>query len=308
MRKIGRNEPCPCGSGKKYKKCCIDKPSPLPNPMLGQWFNHWTYEEVNEMTTEEIIQRLGSMGISFDQDVFVQNTEECYWAQEISESWFDTFEVTAEGRDEDFPWFAAWVLWERLAPTHNVPLEQMSELFQEGIDYLSMDDPMKACDIWLRLWEIIKDKCKQEPCNLVLLDERYHGAFFVSNFCQDLEEELNIAGFRDNTYFQKRIDYCREFLTLFADEDESLVHNMRRSIAESYAKLADYEQSDSEFEKLVQDYSDNPWGYIGWGDMYLRDKKDRDKAKELYIKALAVADKDDIMVVQERLEDIGAVR
>jgi len=23
--KIGRNEPCPCGSGKKYKKCCIEK-------------------------------------------------------------------------------------------------------------------------------------------------------------------------------------------------------------------------------------------------------------------------------------------
>jgi hypothetical protein len=22
---IGRNDPCPCGSGKKYKKCCIDK-------------------------------------------------------------------------------------------------------------------------------------------------------------------------------------------------------------------------------------------------------------------------------------------
>lgn len=21
--KIGRNEPCPCGSGKKYKKCCM---------------------------------------------------------------------------------------------------------------------------------------------------------------------------------------------------------------------------------------------------------------------------------------------
>lgn len=24
-RKIGRNEPCPCGSGKKYKKCCLEK-------------------------------------------------------------------------------------------------------------------------------------------------------------------------------------------------------------------------------------------------------------------------------------------
>ena len=25
IMKIGRNAPCPCGSGKKYKKCCIDK-------------------------------------------------------------------------------------------------------------------------------------------------------------------------------------------------------------------------------------------------------------------------------------------
>ncbi|TJV70068.1 MAG: prepilin peptidase [Mesorhizobium sp.] len=24
-RKIGRNEPCPCGSGKKYKRCCLDR-------------------------------------------------------------------------------------------------------------------------------------------------------------------------------------------------------------------------------------------------------------------------------------------
>ena len=23
--KIGRNEPCPCGSGRKFKKCCIEK-------------------------------------------------------------------------------------------------------------------------------------------------------------------------------------------------------------------------------------------------------------------------------------------
>jgi uncharacterized protein YecA (UPF0149 family) len=22
--KVGRNDPCPCGSGKKYKKCCLE--------------------------------------------------------------------------------------------------------------------------------------------------------------------------------------------------------------------------------------------------------------------------------------------
>lgn len=24
-RKIGRNDPCPCSSGKKFKKCCLSK-------------------------------------------------------------------------------------------------------------------------------------------------------------------------------------------------------------------------------------------------------------------------------------------
>ncbi len=25
--KVGRNDPCPCGSGKKYKHCCLGKPA-----------------------------------------------------------------------------------------------------------------------------------------------------------------------------------------------------------------------------------------------------------------------------------------
>lgn len=24
-KKVGRNDPCPCGSNKKYKKCCISR-------------------------------------------------------------------------------------------------------------------------------------------------------------------------------------------------------------------------------------------------------------------------------------------
>ena len=25
--RVGRNEPCPCGSGKKFKRCCLNTPS-----------------------------------------------------------------------------------------------------------------------------------------------------------------------------------------------------------------------------------------------------------------------------------------
>ena len=30
--KINRNDPCPCGSGKKYKKCCVNKKEPVIIP------------------------------------------------------------------------------------------------------------------------------------------------------------------------------------------------------------------------------------------------------------------------------------
>jgi hypothetical protein len=33
--RIGRNEPCPCGSGKKYKKCCLAKDESRPNEPAG---------------------------------------------------------------------------------------------------------------------------------------------------------------------------------------------------------------------------------------------------------------------------------
>jgi hypothetical protein len=33
MAKIGRNDPCPCGSGKKHKRCCLIAQAPTPDPV-----------------------------------------------------------------------------------------------------------------------------------------------------------------------------------------------------------------------------------------------------------------------------------
>ena len=35
MGKIGRNDACPCGSGKKYKKCCLSDPRKFPQTEPG---------------------------------------------------------------------------------------------------------------------------------------------------------------------------------------------------------------------------------------------------------------------------------
>lgn len=41
-RKVGRNDPCPCGSGKKYKFCCLNKqPEPIDRIESAQERNKW---------------------------------------------------------------------------------------------------------------------------------------------------------------------------------------------------------------------------------------------------------------------------
>jgi SWIM/SEC-C metal-binding protein len=30
VAKVGRNDLCPCGSGRKFKRCCVDQPPRLP--------------------------------------------------------------------------------------------------------------------------------------------------------------------------------------------------------------------------------------------------------------------------------------
>ncbi len=37
-KKIGRNEPCPCGSGRKYKQCCMKKTSDVAESLAEQYF------------------------------------------------------------------------------------------------------------------------------------------------------------------------------------------------------------------------------------------------------------------------------
>jgi hypothetical protein len=53
MAKVGRNDPCPCGSGMKFKKCCLDKKPRQqivmvgsPEPLSGFYYDHEQMELV----------------------------------------------------------------------------------------------------------------------------------------------------------------------------------------------------------------------------------------------------------------------
>lgn len=60
MNAPGRNDPCPCGSGKKYKKCCLgtEPTAPAPAPERSAW-EHLPFAERAKIAAE--VQRLDDL-------------------------------------------------------------------------------------------------------------------------------------------------------------------------------------------------------------------------------------------------------
>src|SRR5512133_2465998 len=59
---VGRNEPCPCGSGKKYKKCCLSNEDARPSPPSrgGYRFEPGSYGSSTDCVPSIACQREGS--------------------------------------------------------------------------------------------------------------------------------------------------------------------------------------------------------------------------------------------------------
>ena len=109
VSKIGRNDPCPCGSGKKYKKCCIDKEIPNTknefdkmifegekltlenndNEACNIWFKVW--DSLKQKITPEIKS--------------IEELDENYSGQESIYNWCQDFEMTLGNVGIDNPEF-----------------------------------------------------------------------------------------------------------------------------------------------------------------------------------------------------------
>lgn len=225
MGKIGRNDPCPCGSGKKYKKCCINK------------------------------------------------------------------EVKDQARKDE------------------IKLNEYDKLISQGGDYVLKGNSVKACSIWNDVWAKVKNEKPLEIKSISELDEHFKGQEFLYNWCQDYEMELGNAGIKEPKYFEIRITYCREFVTLLPKSDNLIIFNMKKAEAESYFALGRLNEGESAFQSLIKEHPQSAWGYIGWGDMYwlyrVNNKipLDYDKAEKIYREALTkgVDSKKDVL---ERLKDL----
>ncbi len=310
----GRNDPCPCGSGEKYKKCCLHRVEKQQRIRKQEGYqphqDHWSRSEVEAMDTEEILDRLYFFGIYVSEKGFLKEVSEYYSAQIISENWFDRFDVRVEGFDEDFPFLATWVLWERLAPEKMYD-EKLDALMQEGYR-LNHDQLHQGCDIWVKVWNLIEERIPEEITDIHEANKVFPYSQYLENWIQDMEMNLNnAAGNRINgrkEYYYKLKDFCLEFIERFPDSGESIIFSMKRTLAEVYFEIGDKEVAEKRFQALIREYPDNVFAYISWGDMYYQfgrndDPEDIKKAMELYKRAIG-KDFEDEEVALERLEDL----
>lgn len=307
--KIGRNERCYCGSGIKYKRCClqIDEKLGLLRP-IAELTSLVTYKFVDQMSTVEIEQRLKRLGVPFNREEFLEDIKVYVSAEDLAENWFETYSLELNGEDEDFLILAAWVLWDRLGSEEYLSRERLADMYEEGMEFASKQDFVKAAGRMLAVWEGLKRWHRPELQDIRDLHKPFQADFFVSNFCQDLELVLGSAGREDKTYYEKQIAYCTEFCKLFPNSSELIIQNMRYAIADAYFKLGDSVEAEKQYKKTVVQFPQNSWGYMRLGDFYFLDRQGSlEDALQCYERAQQLADDSmDIEMVEERLEDIRA--
>lgn len=359
MSKIGRNDPCPCGSGKKYKKCCLAKDeeherqmtvveSALPPSVRdaldrddefyqdkdsgesgddeefdddddpdamgreettgGPPFDLWSVEEAEAYTTEEIVAKLRSFGIEFDEATFRSDAARFKCAEALSDHWLEEFDVTAEGRDEDFPWFAAMVLWDRLCP--EIPyVEQLDSRIDAGYSLRGEERRAEACDVWMSVWETIVHHFAAGHPSVEDLEESLPFTNPLCEWCEDLEMELGSVGDKIPSYHEKRIAFCSEYAEVFPDTSGEALLYIRKAAAASWIGIGNRERGDQEFQKLTTEHPDWLEGYIGWGEAYASGPNaDLARARGIYRMAQGKGLEDKARRLASRLKDLEKAR
>ncbi len=227
----------------------------------------WDEDDLEALETNEIVERLKKWGIPFEEKKFLKETQQFYSVSDLCNKWIELPRVNVKGRDEDFVWWAIYVLWKRLAP-ETINLEQLDDMMQEGYDLIEENRYMEGCELWFQVWEHLKKKFRPEMKSIEDAEKTFEGSQSLYNWCGDFSEELYMAGKEDRAFFEKRLVFCREFIELFPETEDYYLACFKRDVADTYFLLDMDEEGEKVFQELVKNQPDYIFGYIAWGDQY----------------------------------------
>ena len=367
--KIGRNDACPCGSGKKYKKCCLrkgaDNPFATPIPaasspddfisrlaaqnedwesasklqhssftldaarlvarkgrLPGSEFHPWvvarlrdltgvgsggrvpvhTVSSVRGMTTDELFGVLAEAGVDMDAEGYRTATVDYLSAWELSGHW-----PASSDEQRELLGLVSCELWLRLQ--RDPPsLEMLDGWMHEGYAALENNDPDYACQVWIRVWELLLERLPPEVGSLSAADEVFIGISYLRSWMQDVEIQLHNASLHDVDLARRAVELYRQLEERFTEGPE--VRFLRLQRAEFHYMLGEFEEGEALLLRLIHEDPDDADAYAHLsshleterhGDEY----QDQERAIQVLEQALArpvrnAADFD----LQSRLEGV----
>jgi len=300
VRKIGRNQPCPCGSGNKYKKCCLKNQNTAPDPrppqddsvdpiagtvgamtpyVLAKLFENseqfaemmrsdpararlfWTPRRLADLDTDAILKKLSGLGIMTGPDDFRLLAETSTSAWAVSNVWQAKKSSGLSRYDDDFLGLAACELWKRYCP--DVPsIEMLDDWMQEGYGFMMDGDAARACDRWAMVWGVIRPRLEPWMRTCEQASEVFSGTQSLFNWLQDFCLELHNAALGAPRYASDGVRFCNEIAAQFVDEDDLFRRNFRTDLGEFHFLAGCPNEGEEVLLGVIRDYPDRAAGYV----------------------------------------------
>ena len=297
----GRNEPCPCGSGKKYKKCCIAKhrsegsshnsleatQSPLasmPPYVVAKEFDgsklfeemkqrepkrarlFWTPSRAASVGTQELVDRLRKLGVDPSQDAYLELSKNRTSAWEISVLWRSRVKRRPSSHDEIFLGVVACELWKRYCP-ERPSVEMLDDWMQEGYELAMQRQLPQACDRWAKVWGVIQPRLRPQMLTCDSTTAVFEGTQSLFNWVQDYAEELHNAAIDEPRYAEAGVRLCEQVLAQFHTETGLFHLNFRADLGEFYYMAGQAEEGERVLLALIHDHPDRAAGYARLADV-----------------------------------------
>ena len=247
-----------------------------------------TRSDAAKLSDEQLLEKLQGFGLEVDRAELERLCEGALSAEEVARPLLDRCGAGArEGRpDEDWIWLCLLELWRRWWP-ERVCVEFLGDKsrIQAGYDALERREATTAAAIWLDAWSDVV-----RLCDLTGIDSIRSST--IASRCtsrcltgaRTWRTRCGTPGARIQSSCARGSRCGEEALRRFPDEDELMVENRRRAVAESYFELGETDKAEALFQRSLAADPRWGWGWIGWADLHFftnNRPKDYSRAGEL---------------------------
>lgn len=271
----------------------------------------WEPVIISQMDTEAIEAKMKQLVPGFGLSEFTVKAEKYISYEDLSEEEYYPKAKFSEA-DEDFIWMACGELWKRLVP-HRPAVEMVAQQVDSLIDEIikagrkkrwneMLDRNREALDLICRY--IIENTGTKPTLRLEFYEKLCNATIYdFESFLDDLIQNLII----DQEY-ERVIDIAGALAEGLGDD---VFLDFK---AESLFGLGRQDEAESLYQEIIGRNPDNPWLPIHAGDCFTGySPKDLSKAKDYYLKALSIAqkqagkpeDKDALQAVYQELIDLA---